>query len=90
MINVVSISLSGYDAGLQDLQAAIEHPGTGWPFGMSSHVILTDDEKGVTPGTAKMCHLLIDHAGFVLVVCLGGCSMKRCNLDVVDSQAPCS
>ncbi|RUP46909.1 hypothetical protein BC936DRAFT_146377 [Jimgerdemannia flammicorona] len=86
IVDVISVAVAWSDAGGQGLDNAVEHPAGGRPLGMTSKVLLGDCQAAVTLGTAQMSELLVQDAGFVLVVGLGAGPVEGCNTDIIDGQ----
>ena len=40
LVNIIGVPITGYDAGVEDLNGTIHHPGTGCTLWMSSEVLL--------------------------------------------------
>ena len=88
LVNVIGIAVSRNQTGVQDLQAAVEHPSTSSTLRVSGEVLLEDTHKGIALLAAKVLHLLADDIGLVLVVGNSRSTVERRNTDIVDGETP--
>ncbi|TKW54871.1 hypothetical protein CTA1_23 [Colletotrichum tanaceti] len=87
-VHIVGVAVTGHQARVEDLQTAVQHPGTSGTLGVTSEVLLEDTHDGVALLATEVTELLANDRGLVLVVGLGRGSVEGGDGKVVDGETP--
>jgi len=75
VVHIASNSISWNNARLEHLLAAVNIQAPAAPFGCPSKYFWQIAQQRLPLVPSEVVHLLVDHAGFILVVCFGRSSV---------------
>ncbi|GMF04106.1 unnamed protein product [Ambrosiozyma monospora] len=86
LINVIGVSVTWNQTSLQDLNSTVQHPSTSSTLWMTSQVLLENTKDWVTWSSTQVAHHSINSSRFIFIVSLGGGTVERTNIQIINSQ----